>query len=69
MSPTDYVIALMAAGMEENLSLLEMDRRAAVLLGVDERTTRRYRRGSVTIPRSIEQHLTTLARVATREKA
>jgi hypothetical protein len=45
-----YVAALHGAGVAEGLPTKEFDRQAAVLLRVDTRTARRYRRGEVAIP-------------------
>lgn len=50
MTPAEYLTALEAAGVAEGLPTKELDRQAAVLLHVDTRTARRYRRGEVTIP-------------------
>lgn len=61
MNPADYVAALMRAGIPENLPVLELDRRAAALLRVDERTARRYRNGEVAIPRPVQALLSLLS--------
>jgi hypothetical protein len=50
MTPSEYLTALTRAGISEGLPTKELDRQAASLLRVDVRTTRRYRRGEVTIP-------------------
>ncbi len=50
MTPSEYLEALAKAGIANGLPAKELDRQAAALLRVDVRTTRRYRRGEVTIP-------------------
>lgn len=50
MTPSEYLTALLSAGIEDGLPTKELDRQASVLLRVDVRTARRYRRGEVTIP-------------------
>lgn len=50
MTAADYLKALYAAGIPRSLPAHELDRRAAELFKVDERTARRYRRGETAIP-------------------
>lgn len=50
MTPGEYLDALHKAGIPEGLPTKELDRQASVVLRVDVRTARRYRRGEVTIP-------------------
>jgi hypothetical protein len=50
----EYLAALLRAGIAENLPVLEMDRRAARLLRIDERTARRYRNGESPIPGPVQ---------------
>lgn len=50
MTPSEYVEALHKAGIPEGLPTKELDRQASVVLRVDVRTARRYRRGEVSIP-------------------
>lgn len=50
MTPREYLAALYAAGIAQNLPAGQMDREASALLQIDERTARRYRRGEITIP-------------------
>jgi hypothetical protein len=61
MTPQEYISALHAAGIPEGLPVLELDRQAASLLKVDERTARRYRRGEIKIPGPVEVALVCLA--------
>lgn len=61
MRASDYIKALYEAGIPRNLPAHELDRQAAELLKVDDRTARRYRRGETSIPGPVEVALTALA--------
>jgi hypothetical protein len=61
MTPNDYLAALHAVGIPEGLPSKELDRRASVVLRVDVRTARRYRRGEVSIPGPVVALLELLA--------
>lgn len=61
MTPSDYLEALIKAGIPEGLPTKELDRQASVLLRVDVRTARRYRRGEVSIPGPVGALLELLA--------
>ncbi len=61
MTPAAYMAALRAAGVPADLPLLVQDRRAARLLMLDERTTRRYRTGNAPIPGPVQVALRCLA--------
>lgn len=50
MTAAEYMKALHSAGIARNLPAHELDREAAALLRIDERTARRYRRGETAIP-------------------
>ena len=50
MTPTEYLAALYAAGLDRDLPAHELDRQAAALLQVTTRTARRYRSGTTKIP-------------------
>lgn len=62
MTRDEYLTALIGAGITEGLPSKELDRQASVLLRVDVRTARRYRRGEVTIPGPVRALLHELAR-------
>ena len=68
MSPERYVSAVYAAGISKKLSLTEFDREAAALLRVDQRTARRYRAGSTSIPGPVEVALEALGRLKRQKK-
>lgn len=61
MTVRDYLAALRAMGVPQHLPVLEQDRQAAVLLKIDERTARRYRRGETPIPGPVQVALDCLA--------
>lgn len=61
MTPSEYCIALHGTGIAEGLPTKELDRQASVLLRVDMRTARRYRRGEVAIPGPVVALLEILA--------
>ena len=61
MTPSEYLVALHTAGIPEGLPVLEIDRQAALLLGVGVRTTRRYRRGEYPVPATARLALKLLA--------
>jgi hypothetical protein len=61
MKPDEYLAALRAAGIPESLPVTELDRQAALLLGVGQRTARRYRNGEYKIPTRTEITLRVLA--------
>jgi hypothetical protein len=61
MKPADYLAALHAAGIPDGLPVLELDRQAALLLGVGRRTARRYRQGDYPVPQTIRLALKLLA--------
>jgi hypothetical protein len=61
MTPDDYLQALIKAGIKEGLPTKELDRQASVVLRVDVRTARRYRRGEVSIPGPVAALLELLA--------
>jgi len=50
MTPSEYLAALTRVGILDGLPTKELDRRPSVVLRVDIRTARRYRRGEVSIP-------------------
>lgn len=61
MTPNEYLEALLKAGIPEGLPTKELDRQASVVLRVDIRTARRYRRGEVSIPGPVGALLELLA--------
>ena len=61
MTPRDYLSALHKAGITDGLPTKELDRQASVILRVDIRTARRYRRGEVSIPGPVAALLDMLA--------
>lgn len=61
MTPDNYLEALHRAGIPEGLPTKELDRQASLVLRVDVRTARRYRRGEVTIPGPVAALLELLA--------
>jgi hypothetical protein len=61
MTPADYLEALHRAGILEDLPTKELDRQASLVLRVDIRTARRYRRGEVSIPGPVTALLGELA--------
>ena len=61
MSADDYLAALAAIGIPQTLPVHELDRQAAELLRINERTARRYRRGKTAIPGPVEAALNCLA--------
>lgn len=61
MTPIDYLSALTKAGIPQGLPSKELDRQASVVLRVDVRTARRYRRGEVSIPGPVKALLEQLA--------
>jgi hypothetical protein len=62
MNRHEYIIALTKAGMPKYLPKLEMDREAAKILCVTERTARRYRNGEQGIPYTVQALLRALSR-------
>lgn len=62
MTPTAYLLALHRAGIAEGLPAVWIDREAAALLRVDERTVRRWRLGETSIPGPVEVALECLGR-------
>lgn len=61
MNAADYMKALHAAGIPRGLPAHELDRQAAALLKIDERTARRYRRGEgASIPGPVKVALTAI---------
>lgn len=64
MNTTEYMAALYAAGVSKGLPAHELDRQAARLIEVDERTARRYRRGETPIPGPVKVALTLMAKRA-----
>lgn len=68
MTPGEYLAALYAAGIPDNLPVQEIDRQAARLLEVAERTARRYRLGAAEIPGPVRVALRGLDRLARKPK-
>lgn len=62
MTAAEYLAALAAAGIDTSLPIGQLDREAASLLEIDERTARRYRRGDITIPGPVRVALECLGR-------
>jgi hypothetical protein len=62
VSRTEYLAALAAAGLPPDLPKHELDRRAAELLRVGERTARSYRSGQQPVPGPVSLALELLAR-------
>ena len=60
MTAVQYIRALYASGASRELGVLDLDRYAAVILKIDERTARRYRRGEIPVPGPVEVALTAL---------
>jgi hypothetical protein len=54
VTPPVYLAALYAAGLSRSLSFRDLDRQAAALLLVNERTARRYRLGEIDVPGPVE---------------
>jgi hypothetical protein len=67
MTPTEYMTALSVVGILRNLPAHELDRQAAELLKVDERTARRYRRGEQAIPGPVALALNLLVELRSRQ--
>lgn len=62
MTPAEYLAALHAAGIPPTIGLMELDDATAVLLRIDRRTARRYRRGEIPIPGPVVVALECLGR-------
>ena len=65
MTPKQYLVALHAAGIPDGLPVMEIDRRAALLLEIAEHTARKYRCGYVRVPGPVMVALAALAEKAT----
>ena len=61
LTPDEYIEALYEAGAPRGAGLLELDREAARMLQVDERTARRYRKGVRPVPGPVAVALFALA--------
>lgn len=61
MTPVEYLEALHSAGIPRDIGLNDIDRRAAKMLEIDERTARRYRSGAIQVPGPVKVALTALA--------
>lgn len=67
MTAAQYIRALYASGASRDLRKAELDRYAAVILKIDERSARRYRRGEIAVPGPVEVALTALTMSNFRE--
>lgn len=63
MTPQAYVAALGRAGVDVGLPVGKIDREAASLLKIDQRTAQRYRCGEIAIPGPVQVALEALAAV------
>lgn len=61
MTPAEYIEALHTTGIAREIAVMDLDRAAAALLKIDERTARRYRNGDTIIPGPVQVALHALA--------
>lgn len=62
MTVLEYVEALHSAGVPREITVTGLDHEAALLLKVDVRTARRYRRGEIQVPGPVQVALRFLAK-------